>query len=88
MVGGVLILLRSSILGALISIIFGFFPPYLHSQYIPPPLPQQFTYHALELIVGIGGSSPYVLLIAAAVGSLPIVGGLLALYSVWRKIRT
>jgi len=88
MVGGVLILLRSSILGALISIIFGFFPPYLHSQYIPSPLPQQFTYHALELIVGIGGSSPYVLLIAAAVGSLPIVGGLLALYSVWRKIRT
>lgn len=50
MVGGLLILVRSSMLGAIISIIFGFFPPYLHAQYIPPPLPQQYTYHALELI--------------------------------------
>jgi len=86
-VGGLLILVRSSVLGAIISIVFGLFPPYLHSQYIPPPLPQQYTYHALELIWTIGGSSPYVPLIAVAVGSLPVVGGLLALYSVWRKIR-
>jgi hypothetical protein len=86
MVGGVLILLRSSILGPAISIIFGFFPPYLHSQYIPLPLPQQFTFHAFELIVGIGGSSVYVYMIAVIVASLPIVGGLLALSSA-RRIR-
>lgn len=86
-VGGVLILLRSRLLGAVISIVFGLFPPYLQSQYIPPPLPQQYTYHALNLIWSISSSS-YVQLIAVAVGSLPVIGGLLALYSVWRKIRT
>ena len=86
-VGGLLILVRSSMLGAIMSIIFGLFPPYLHSQYIPPPLPQQYTYHALELIWKMGGSSSYVPLIAVAIGSLPIIGGLLALYSIWRKIR-
>jgi hypothetical protein len=42
---------------------------------------------ALELIWTIGGSSTYVPIIAAAVGSLPVIGGLLALYSVWRKIQ-
>jgi DNA-binding HxlR family transcriptional regulator len=87
MVGGVLILLRSSILGAIISIIFGFFPTPPSLQLIPTSLPQQITHHAYDLIVGIGGSSPYVFLIAAAVHSLPIIGGLLALYSAWRKIR-
>ena len=85
--GGLLILIRSSMLGAIISIVFALFPPYLHSQYIPPPLPQQYTYHALELIWTKGGSSPYVPIIAVAVGSLPVIGGLLALYSVWRKIQ-
>ena len=89
MVGGVLILVRSSILGAAISIIFGFFPtPPFGTWSIPPWLPQQITHHAYDLIVGIGGSSPYVFFIAAAVHSLPIVGGLLALYSARRKIRT
>jgi DNA-binding HxlR family transcriptional regulator len=83
-VGGVLILLRSSILGAIISIIFGLFPTPL---FLIPGFPQQTTHHAFELIYGINQSSPYAL-IAAIVYALPIVGGLLALYSAWRKIRT
>jgi len=84
-VGGVLILLRSRLLGAAISIIFGLFPPILPSlDYIPPPLPPQFTYHLVNLI---WSNSPYVQLTAVAVGSLPVIGGLLALYNVWRKIR-
>jgi DNA-binding transcriptional ArsR family regulator len=88
MVGGVLILLRSSILGPAISIIFGLFPtPLLGIQSIPPWLPQQTTYHAFDLIRGIDQSSPYVFLIAAVVDALPILGGLLALSSV-RRIRT
>jgi len=86
-VGGVLILLRNKLLGAVIGIIFGLFPPLLPSNYIPPPLPQQYTYHALNLIWSMS-SSPYVQVIAVAIGSLPVIGGLLALYSVWRKIRT
>ncbi len=87
MVGGVLILLRSSILGAAISIIFGVFPTPLSLQLIPPSLPQQVTYHAFDLIARTDPSSAYVFLIAAAVGSLPIIGGLLALSGA-RKIRT
>ncbi|MGD0160049.1 MAG: winged helix-turn-helix domain-containing protein [Candidatus Bathyarchaeia archaeon] len=82
--GGVLIPLRSSILGAVISIIFGLFPTPLS---IIPWLPKQTTHHAFELIYGINQSLPYAL-IAAIVYALPIVGGLLALYSAWRKIRT
>jgi len=87
MVGGVLILLRSSILGAAISIIFGLFPTQLPLS-IPSWLPQQTTHHAFELITGIDKSSAYLFVIAAVVYSLPIVGGLLALSSAWRKIRT
>jgi DNA-binding transcriptional ArsR family regulator len=86
MVGGVLILLRSNTLGAAISIIFGFFPPPLFLQGIPPSLPQQTTCHAFDLIAGIDPSSGYVFLIAVVVGSLPIIGGLLALTS-GRRIR-
>ena len=71
-VGGVLIMTGSSTLGAVISIIFGFFPP---------PLAQQTTYHAYDLIASLDPSSACVFLIAVAVGSLPIVGGLLALAS-------
>jgi DNA-binding HxlR family transcriptional regulator len=88
MVGGVLILLRSSILGPAISIIFGLFPtPLLGIKSIPSWLPQQTTYHAFDLIWGIGQSSPSFFLIAAVVDALPIVGGLLVLSNV-RKIRT
>jgi DNA-binding HxlR family transcriptional regulator len=73
MVGGVLILAGSTTMGAVISIIFGFFPPLLDS------LPQK-TYHAYDLIMEIVPSN-YGFLIAVAVGSLPIVGALLALAS-------
>jgi DNA-binding HxlR family transcriptional regulator len=78
-VGGVLILAGSSTLGAAISIIFGFFPPRLN--FLPPPLAQMTAYHAFDLIWSLDKSSFYVFLIAVAVGSLPIVGGLLALTS-------
>lgn len=74
MVGGVLILAGSSTLGAVISIIFGFFPP---------SLPQQITKHAYDLIVEMNPSA-YFFLIAVIVGSLPVVGGLLALASARR----
>jgi hypothetical protein len=74
MVGGVLILAGSSTLGAVLSIIFGFFPP---------SLPQQTTYHVFNLIVEIDPSA-YFFLIAVVVGSLPVVGGLLALASARR----
>jgi DNA-binding HxlR family transcriptional regulator len=82
-VGGVLILLRSRRLGVAISIIFGLFPtPF----YLPPWLPQQITFHALDLIWGIDRSSACLFLIGAVVDALPVVGGLLA-YSA-RRIRT
>jgi hypothetical protein len=73
MVGGVLILAGSCTLGALISIIFGFFPP---------PLDLQKTYNAYDLILSL--NLPHGFLIAVLVGSLPIVGGLLALASARR----
>jgi hypothetical protein len=73
-VGGVLILTGNVTLGAVTSIIFGFFPP-----------AQQATYHGYDLIVGLGPQIPYQL-IALAVGCLPIVGGLLALASM-RRLR-
>jgi hypothetical protein len=73
MVGGVVILAGSTTMGAVISIIFGFFPPLLDS------LPLK-TYHAYDLIVEIVPSN-FGFLIAVAVGSLPVVGALLALAS-------
>jgi len=75
--GGVLILLRSRILGPAISIIFGLFPTPLPG-FNPSFLPQQYTYHAYELIVAIN-SSPLFYLMGAVAYALPIVGGLLAL---------
>jgi DNA-binding HxlR family transcriptional regulator len=84
-VGGVLILLRSRLLGAIMSMIFGFFPTQL---FLIPGFPSQTTHHAFELIYGIDQSSPYVFLIAAIVYALPIVGGLLALSSLVRRILT
>jgi DNA-binding HxlR family transcriptional regulator len=88
LVGGVLILLRSSVLGLAISIIFGLFPsPLFGTQSIPTWLPQQTTFHAFDLIWGMGQPSPYVFWIALAVHSLPIVGGLLALAGARRLAR-
>jgi hypothetical protein len=81
-VGGILILLRSTTVGAVISIIFGLFPP----QSFPNPISLRGANHVFDLIVT--KDSPLVLvLIAVMVASLPIVGGLLAL-SVGRRIRT
>jgi DNA-binding transcriptional ArsR family regulator len=73
MVGGVLILAGSSTLGAVISIIFGFFPP----------LP--YAHHVYDIIAAMS-TLPYALVVAVLVGSLPIVGGLFALAGS-RKIR-
>ncbi|MGA3193112.1 MAG: winged helix-turn-helix domain-containing protein [Candidatus Bathyarchaeia archaeon] len=74
MVGGVLILVGSSTIGAVISIIFGFFPP----------LP--YTHHVYDIIAAMP-TLPYALVIAVLVGSLPIVGGLLALAGARRLLR-
>lgn len=74
-IGGVLILLRDYALGGVLSIIFGLYPP------------PQFGFHIYDLI----SSGKYALtglpaiLIAVVAGSLPIVGGILALLSI-RKI--
>jgi hypothetical protein len=72
-IGGVLIMLRSYILGALLSIIFGLFPP------------QGYAFHAFDIISGYGFLGLYATLIAVVVGSLPIVGGIFALVSM-RKV--
>jgi hypothetical protein len=71
-VGGVLILLRSNILGSVMSIIFGLFPP------------NPYANHVYDIIAN--PASPHTLFIAVAVGILPVAGGLLALTS-GRKIR-
>jgi DNA-binding HxlR family transcriptional regulator len=72
-VGGVLIILRSYIPGALLSIIFGLFPR-------PPD-----ALHAFDIISGYGFLGPYATLIAVVAGSLPIIGGIFALISM-RKV--
>jgi len=73
-VGGVLILTKSYALGAVISIVFGLYPP------------PQFGFHVYDLISsGYALAGPPAILIAAVAGSLPIVGGILALLS-FRKI--
>jgi DNA-binding transcriptional ArsR family regulator len=72
-IGGVLVLLGSSIPGAASSIIFGLFPP----------LP--YANHVYDIIAAMP-TLPYALVIAVLVGSLPIVGGLFALAGS-RKIR-
>jgi hypothetical protein len=71
-VGGVLILSTSYILGALMSVIFGLFP---YAAYLAP----------LSLIVGVFGFSILGLIPVVILGSLPIVGGILALAGM-RKI--
>ena len=74
MVGGVLILLGYNALGAATSIIFGFFPPLT-------TLGTYGAYHVFDIIykVLVHEDSPYALVVAVVGGSLPIVGGLLAL---------
>jgi DNA-binding HxlR family transcriptional regulator len=81
-VGGALILLRINTLGGVISIIFNFFPP-------PPgfPVPKSETaYHIYNLIYNFNPSSLTCSLIAGIVGSLPVIGALLALF-VGRKMK-
>lgn len=72
-IGGLLVLLGSNTLGAATSIIFGLFPP----------LP--YANHVYDIIAAMPTLS-YALVIAVLVGSLPIVGGLLA-HAGSRKIR-
>jgi DNA-binding transcriptional ArsR family regulator len=71
-VGGVLILAGNNTLGSVMSIIFGLFPPYPYAN------------HVYNIIAN--PALLYTLFIAVAVGSLPVVGGLLALAEA-RKIR-
>jgi hypothetical protein len=81
--GGVFILLRIyvlSTLGALMSIIFGLLPP---SQ---PNALNISAFHAFDLISnGTYNLGPYTYWVAGLIGSLPIVGGAIALVSM-RKI--
>lgn len=83
MMGGVFILLRIYVLsnlGALMSIIFGLLPP---SQ---PNALNISAFHAFDLISnGTCSFGPYTYWVAGLVGSLPIVGGAIALVSM-RKI--
>ena len=66
-VGGVLILSGSNVLGAAMSIIFGLFPP------------SPYAYHLYDVVLV---SQSFWM--AALVGSLPIIGGLLALAATWK----
>lgn len=72
-IGGVLVLLGSSIPGAALSIIFGLFPP------------TPFASHAYDIILNMPTLSN-ALVVAVLIGSLPVVGGLFALAGS-RKIR-
>jgi hypothetical protein len=87
MVGGVLILLRSSILGAAMSIIFGLFPP--PSNVINGFPAAWGANHVFNIIPAKLNALPFplVALIAVMVGSLPIIGGLMALASTWKTRR-
>jgi hypothetical protein len=72
-IGGVLILLRSYVLGALMSIVFCLFPYPAYSA-------------ALTVVVGFFGFSLATVAAAFVIGLLPIAGGTLALVSM-RKIQ-
>jgi DNA-binding HxlR family transcriptional regulator len=72
-VGGVLILLRNYVSGALMSIIFGLFP-------IAP------AYFSALMLLEIFGSSISSIVVALVVGCLPIVGGILPLVRMKLKI--
>jgi DNA-binding HxlR family transcriptional regulator len=79
-VGGVLILLKSYIPGALLSILCGLYPPRYSGGY-----------HAFDFIIEngfrAGPNNPLTMLVAVVVGSLPIVGGAIAMFIVMRRIR-
>jgi len=83
--GGVLILLRITTLGGLISIIFNFFP-------LPPGFPNNIVpssetaNHVYNLILNSNPSFSAYGLIAGIVGSLPVIGAFLALF-VGRKLK-
>jgi hypothetical protein len=83
-IGGLLVLLGNNTLGAVMSIIFGFFPP--PSNTMPGLPPAWGANHVFNIILVMLKSlpSPWVELIAGFVGSLPIVGGLIALASSWK----
>ncbi|MGA2310141.1 MAG: winged helix-turn-helix domain-containing protein [Candidatus Bathyarchaeia archaeon] len=72
-VGGVLILLRNYVSGALMSIIFGLFP-------IAP------AYFSALMLLEVFGSSISSIVVALVVGCLPIAGGILPLVNMKRKI--
>lgn len=74
-IGGVLILTKAYALGALISIVFGLYPPPQYGSHI-----YDLIYNRFYPAIG-----PIAILIAVAYGSLPIVGGIFALLSI-RKI--
>lgn len=72
-IGGVLILLKNYVSGALMSIIFGLFP-------IAP------AYYSALMLLEIFGSSISTIIAALVVGCLPIAGGILPLVNTKRKI--
>jgi DNA-binding transcriptional ArsR family regulator len=77
-IGGVLILLKSYVLGALMSILCGLYPR-----------PPQGS-HAYDFVISAGVSGGvnglFAGVIAVVAGSLPIIGGIIALFIVMRKI--
>jgi DNA-binding HxlR family transcriptional regulator len=77
--GGVFILLKSYIPGALLTIMCGLYPP------IP------YAFHAYDLIATrgffAGVLGQYATIIGVVIGALPILGGAIALYIVMRRIR-
>jgi DNA-binding HxlR family transcriptional regulator len=75
-VGGVLILLRLNTFGGVISIIFNFFPLPSGISGVPSSLTAN---HIYNLISNLNPSLTYSL-IAGIVGSLPVIGALLALF--------
>lgn len=72
-VGGVFILLKNDVSGALMSIIFGLFP------FAP-------AYYSALMLLAIFGTSVSSIITALVVGCLPIVGGILPLVKIKRKI--
>jgi hypothetical protein len=80
-IGGVLILVKSYIPGALLSMLCGIYPPR-----------SQNGFHAYDFINEVygfpaGKDNPLTLLVAITVGLLPIIGGAIAMYIVARRIR-
>ena len=71
-IGGVLILLKSYIPGAMLSILCGLYPPTFAGGF-----------HSYDLLKEMGFPE----LVAVVVGSLPIIGGAMAMFIVLRKIR-